>query len=237
MTAEREAGPLKIDERLRESLARYRVQMAVTTSAQLPLEAVREVESKLGTRLNDGVLALLAATGRDPYQVLVLTEDAREEHSLPLTYVAFAQEAASGNYWCVDGQAPTTEPSTVMQWSIGAGEVDMRWRDLAAFLTARFDLERRLSSAERVQFSRERESLEPSIVAAGDVPEPRRVYHPNFGVGVVLREVAGKQPKLDVDFGPAGRRLMLASYVRDVETVGHEGGDDAHPPDRSPAAA
>lgn len=216
MTEERPAEVLSIDAELREALARYRTQMAITCRPTLPLDAVREVERRLSVTVPDAVWALLAAAGRDPFQVAVLTEDARELHGLAEDFVAFAHESHSGVYWCVENRVPPASP-TIHEWSSESRATTQRWPHLAAFVRHRFELDRKLTSAERVQLQREVAGLEPALVAAPDEEPLRRVHHPIFGVGIVLREIAGAAIKLDVDFGPAGRRLLLASYVRAVD--------------------
>lgn len=219
MTEQRTAAELQIEDRLRETLAKYRVHMAITVRPVLALDAVHEVEEKMATTVPDAVLALLAAAGRDPYQVTVLTEDARELASLPRRLLAFAHDNNAGVYWCVDLSDDAGPDPKVIEWSTTSVTRTRQWPSLSAFMLDHFDLERRLTSAERVQLGREVSDLSPKIVAVDEEP-PRRVHHPIFGVGVVLREIPGPKIKLDVDFGPSGRRLLLASYVRGVEAAG-----------------
>jgi hypothetical protein len=45
-----------------------------------------------------------------------------------------------------------------------------------------------------------------------------RVTHAKFGEGVVLRELSdGGEAKLEIDFGAAGRKILLARFVRAVD--------------------
>ncbi|MBW2527039.1 MAG: SMI1/KNR4 family protein [Deltaproteobacteria bacterium] len=219
MLQSRAAGEICIDDSLREALAKYRVRMAITGRPVLALDAVEDVERKLGATVPDEVLALLAAAGRDPYQVTVLTEDARELCGLPRRLLAFAHDSHSGVYWCTQAATSPDRDRSVIAWSSVELSAAARWPHLAAFMLEHFDLQRRPSSAERVQLGREVSDLSPKLIAVDEEP-PRRVHHPIFGVGVVLREIPGPKAKLDVDFGPSGRRLLLESYVRPVEATG-----------------
>lgn len=55
----------------------------------------------------------------------------------------------------------------------------------------------------------------------GRVAAPlRRVSHPKCGEGVVLRELSdGGEAKLEIDFSAAGRKTLLARFVRALDKV------------------
>lgn len=59
--------------------------------------------------------------------------------------------------------------------------------------------------------------IERTMARTSQVHErARRVRHPRFGEGVVVRAIPCTD-KLEIDFGPAGLKVLLAKYVEELE--------------------
>lgn len=240
MNASRAAGNLAVADKLRATLTLYRLRRGITAPPLLELGDVRAVETKLGTRVPDAVWAWLAATGRDPHQVLTLTADAREEAALPRRFVAFGCDRRDGVYYCVERDAHGMRCCSVWEWQ--QQQAAERWHDVASFVRARHDLAvgplaHGLYESERARFERELAAFWPALAETeAHQQQARCVSHPRFGHGVVVRELPGPPAKLEIDFGSLGRKLLLATFVqehRDAARVGVVGNAQVAPlPDR-----
>lgn len=217
---QRHAGPLAVDDKLLKVLALLHRRTKGFAPNSLELRSVQHLEQQLGDRVHDDVLAYLAATGRDPVQVLTLTEDAQEQ-GLPRHLIAFSREKTSAVYFCVDVRDAEVSPIPVRGWDAYQGERKV-WPGMATFVCWLHGLD--------VKAGDEEDELPvPRIVDSPDTTELRRVHHGRFGIGTVVQVIAAPTPKLVIDFGPkVGHKTILCTFVTDVDedTVddGPEGG-------------
>ena len=107
-----EKTPLSVSKELRYALILHRVRAGI--AAQKPIvsrTSIGEVERALKVTLPSEILAVFAATGRDPYEMVVLTDEARELDDLPVGLVAVALALAPSKasqlpvYWCFDASS------------------------------------------------------------------------------------------------------------------------------------
>jgi hypothetical protein len=239
----RAPGPLSVSPEVADALSalvglQRGAGAEVDLSPVLSLEAVDALEDHLRARLPDDVLAIFAARPRalesfelgrvgarcevawqgglrksrvalGPHGKHVVCVMRRPEAGHPLRVLLFdpedASEADAGTLpqWLrrvldaaveaalsEDAELPEGEDA----WDVLAGASDV------APLTPR--LERTLTLPE------------PGAEAAG-----RRVRHRRFGEGVVLRQLPGTE-KLEIDFGEAGVKVLVAEYVEEVGAGG-----------------
>jgi len=217
----RSAGPLTVGPGLREALDRYRLHHGIAGPAQLSLEAVQTVEQLLRVGLPDGVWAYLAAAGREPLQVITHTEDALEHGGFPRRYIAFHRDKTRRSYACVDRRALEAADPVIVEWTThDVGRES--WPNLAKYILSLCDTDEDLDDEGVPAPPSDRpgaalDPTEPAIVEVSELEQSaRRVLHSRFGEGVVLRTIPAPVPKLEIDFGQAGVKLVLATYVTDV---------------------
>ena len=149
----------------------------------------------------------------------------------PFAAHRYDSHGATEEIWTISREAiATSEPSICVFTAVTADTVDEdRIVNLGELLrdqlTAGYREHPYWNEAnQRVTDERTQPTPPEWIVDLADAPPPpvaseRRVRHPTFGEGVVLREEASSNgPKLEVDFGGAvGRKLLLARFVTTAE--------------------
>lgn len=199
---------LSVSEPLRETLLLYRVRFDVQHPPALEASALSAVESALGGKLPDELVATLLAMGTDPWRVTALTDAARSA-GLEEGFVAFASDEVG--YWCARlGPRKASEPPNVGQWSPGDDEPPNLDRSLARYLRNEYDLQE-VGRAERARVDDLRDELVFELLPPRKAA-PRHVTHPKFGDGVVVQEIRDRNHKLVIDFAD-GRRTVLARFV------------------------
>lgn len=212
---------LSVSKELTYALILHRVRTGI--AAQKPVvsrTSVDEVERALQVTVPSEVLAVFAATGRDPYEMAVLTDEAQELDDLPVGLVAIALARAPSKasqlpiYWCFDAsKARKGAPCEMIRWT--ADPDDRRYRlSMLDFVRACY-LGGRPTEGERIAVRGLATKFRPMVVAQPRAPL-RRVVHHRFGSGFVLREFHDGKHKVEVDFPSVGVKLLLASYVQDA---------------------
>ena len=195
----------------------------------LDLGALAAAEAAVGARLGDDALALLAAGSwmLDRTYALRLgmigahTEEARAS-GCPRSLVALGS-AGKGSFVCVPATPAGDRPKI---WLFAQGAVLSRealdsWlRSVTELLLD--DLELSAGQWRRIADDAMSARFVPRLVAAAAATAApaglRRVLHPKFGEGAVLREIQeGPESKLEIDFGEGGRRILLARFVRALD--------------------
>lgn len=213
---------------------------ALELPTELAPERVAEVEETLGAALSDASLALLASRVphlEDHYEATIgemvaRTQDAWVE-GCPKEWIVLAK--AGEDRYCVPRREHAWATTNVTKWHRLDGEAAPlgieRWLrevvmdDLAGLLT---DLganawDRDDDPPHRHGRSEARHDLVPTLAVPQALVEAAaaRVEHVKFGVGRVLRAIgAGEGRKLDIDFGAAGVRTILARFVRELPPEG-----------------
>ncbi|MGB5810954.1 MAG: hypothetical protein WBG86_10525 [Polyangiales bacterium] len=223
--ARTERTPLTIPRDLRHALVLYRIRNGTAaTKPTVARESIDEVERGIGVSLPQPLLAVFAATGRDPYEILVLTEELRELYDLSPDLVAVTEQPPDNRrsrapvYWCLDTTAP--DGGNEMVWWSVSKPGRRHHLSILAFFRTRY-LRGRATSAEATAVHGLSSKFRPAIVS-----QPRsafrRVVHNQFGPGFVLREFNDGNHKVEVEFPSVGVKMLLASYVRDVPETGRK---------------
>lgn len=203
---------------LKQALVLHRIRTGMAAhKAVVAGASVDEVERALGIPLPRELVAVFAATGRDPYEMVVLTEEAREEDGLPPHLIAVAlepaEEASVSAYWCLDSRAVSEQGREMARWTLDPNH-RKEGLSILDFIEACFDA-CDPTDDEMVAVRGLISKLRPAMVS-----EPRtsfrRVFHHRFGSGFVLREFNDGNQKLEVEFPRVGIKLLLASYVQDA---------------------
>ena len=216
-----EKTPLSVSKELRYALILHRVRAGI--AAQKPVvsrTSIDEVERALQVTLPPEILAVFAATGRDPFEMVVLSDEARELDDLPVGVVAVALARAPSKpsllpvYWCFDASsAPSGAACEMIRWTVDPD--DRRYRlSMLDFVRACY-LGGRPTEEERMAVRGLSAKFRPIVVAEPRAPF-RRVVHHRFGPGFVLREFYDDNHKVEVEFPSVGKKLLLASYVEDA---------------------
>jgi hypothetical protein len=239
----RAPGPLELSRDVHDALVRLMVTEhalfgdpdapppELPTTPVLSLEAVDALEDHLRARVHDDALAVFAArsdslTGFELRQVGELTETAWERG---LSKARVVLGTSGGRLVCIPrrpdrGYALRVSFFDVEDQTEGDGCTLAEWLDRVLEGTVD-DLEvdpDLMESIEReISLVRFRPGLAPTLAAAARTePEtPRRVRHPKFGEGRVVRRFP-ESDKLEIDFGPHGTRVLVAKYVEELDRVG-----------------
>lgn len=221
-----ERTELRIPRDLRFALMLCRIRSGVAAKKPtVSRESVHEVERGLGISLPRPLLAVFAATGRDPYEMLVLTEELRYLYELSPGLVAVTQQSSRSRvskaptYWCLDGATATHSRCDMLRWSVAPND-RRSGLSILEFVRACY-LHGRVTEEETIAVHGLSSRFRPAIVSQ---PRPafRRVVHQRFGPGFVLREFNDGNHKIEVDFPSVGVKLLLASYVQDAPETGEQ---------------
>lgn len=192
--------------------------------------AVAAAEAAAGGRLSDDALALFAAgsaTLTREYQLTLAmvgdhTAQARAAGA-PRSLLAIGR-AEPELFLCVQAAATASERTRLFFFSPGASPSR---EAIEGFLggvieQALDDLELSEGQWRRIRGDEFGAAFMPRLViGAGPIQGADalpRVTHAKFGEGVVLRELSdGGEAKLEIDFGAAGRKILLARFVRAVD--------------------
>jgi hypothetical protein len=210
-------------------LVRMRNQHEISAKPEIALQDLRDAEAALGGTIPDDLLALWIATNRslgdlvEATRSVALFYEAMEEKNwrkrFKFAHVAFddsynrdegplctplgQQNAASIVFWFLR-KADGWDPTFLVE-----GESHFvsycRWK-LSTQATTAVDFSVPVDAAEVA-------ALRPCIVEPTALLD-RRVKHPKFGEGVVLRTI--EPDKLEIDFGAHGVRKLIATTVEDI---------------------
>jgi hypothetical protein len=205
--------------------------LGITAVPTALVSDVVQVESYLGGTIPDDLLAYWLAMGA---RVGALTELTRSIHAYYDAMgekawkkkLGFAHVALDDTYGAEEGilcACLGEGPATIRHWMLRKGEA---WTptfvpqppstepDLFWFCRWKYgegakqpvDFDEKLREGELDAFA-------PALILEAS-PEKRRVNHPTFGEGLVLRTIA--PDKLEIDFGSRGVKKLLASSVQDA---------------------
>jgi hypothetical protein len=216
-----EKAPISVSKELRHALILHRIRAGI--AAQRPVvsrASIDEVERALQVALPAEILAVFAATCRDPYEIIVLTDEARELDDLPVGLVAVALARAPSKasqlpvYWCYDASsAQGGSACEMIRWT--SDPDDRRYRLSVLDLVRACYLGGRPTEEEQIAIRGLAAKFRPMVVSEPRAPF-RRVVHHRFGPGFVLREFYDGTHKVEVEFPSVGVKLLLASYVQDA---------------------
>ena len=187
--------------------------------------AVGALEAHLRTRLSDDVLAVLSsgAASLAPFALGSVGARSEEAWLAGLSKARLVLGPAGPRQVCVPRRGEPGAPVRVTFFDPGAG-TEGDGTTLAAWLerltdAARGDGELDEDAWAELERLTEAEPFTPCLEPAPGAPPPaegprRRVRHPRFGVGEVRRQIPGTE-KIEIDFGPAGVRTLVARYVED----------------------
>lgn len=206
---------------------------ALELPCELEIDAVARQEEALGASFSDLLLAVLAARVphlEDAFELALelgpLAAEARAQRC-PAELLAIAR--AGETFYCVprrehawattaitpwhpeDG---TSTPRPLQRW-LKEGPIDDLWQLLAELDAIDPNADEPLPPQARPDAT---SPFAPRLVVVhGAVTSVVQVEHSKFGVGRVLRAIGeGDARKLDIDFGPAGVRTILARFVREL---------------------
>lgn len=211
---------IRVPRDLKHALILHRIRAGIAAKKPVVSQSsVDQVERTLGVSLPQELLAVFAATGRDPYEMVVLTEELREEDDSPQGLVAvsldhrLAKTSHLPAYWCLELVSGRPGPCTMTRWSLNPRD---RKDGLSVldFVRACY-LDGSPTAEEAIAISGLAARFRAMVVS-----EPRlsfrRVTHHRFGSGFVLREFNDGNHKVEVEFPTVGTKLLLASYVEDA---------------------
>jgi hypothetical protein len=196
----------------------------------IELSAVAAAEEAIDGRLSDEALAIFAAGseflakryGMRLGMVGAHTEDA---HAAGVPRSLLAVGVDRGAFLCLPATPNLGErPRLVIATN---GGTSTRREPLERWLLDRVDealddLELSEADQRRLDGDEVLQRFIPELIASAETPAAeslaRRVQHPKFGVGSVVREVlGGPEPKLEIEFDSGEKRVLLARFVADVE--------------------
>lgn len=222
---ERQPRPLEVNDLLHRTLVKLRRLHARCLSPELDVRVLDEVEAALGYQFSDDVLALFAAgvdelrvhARMDIGTVLKLNVAARKK-GCPEDLVVIGGRPDERAYYAVQ-RAP--DPGQLEQLIIfDAEEGALTGQPLRAWVQGTLE-QLRESMRDRDPEERalarvkvgpaEFDRFKPALIAVvAAEPAVRRVHHPKFGEGEVLRELdSGPGRKLEVRFAD-GVKVLLA---------------------------
>ncbi len=211
---------LELPLELRRALLVHRVRYGrADAPATVRGETIAELERILHIRVPEDLLGVFAATQRDPYQMVVLTEEARELVKLPERLVVVERSENHGrhsevpDYWYFESGQTPAEESLMRRWSLDPGRRETQCSMLEfvkAYYLAGEPTEPELVAAEGLL-----RRFRPAVVTENSAAL-RSVTHPKFGSGFVLQEYDDGNHKVVVDFPNIGIKLLLANRVNDL---------------------
>ncbi|MBL9101287.1 MAG: hypothetical protein JNL82_10035 [Myxococcales bacterium] len=209
---------------------------ALELPTELAPEQVAAVEQELGARLSDATLAALASRVPhlgDVYEVTLdgMIERTREAWAAGVDRDTIVLARAGDDLWLVPRDEHPWATTSVTPWHRVDGSAQPRGLERWLRDTAMDDLADMLvdlgvntwdaddEPPHRFDRREAEHDLVPRLAVAQAAVEAAqvRVEHPKFGVGRVLRAAgAGEARKLDIDFGAAGVKTILARFVREL---------------------
>lgn len=226
------ARPLELEQALKRRLLHLRQLTGTSTPATLDAGEVAAAERELGVQLGDPVLALLAnrddALVAHEVRLRNLAVHTRELHEAggsaqliglgrdPEGAYVIGIPPAGGPLCFVDLETKEARELDLVAWldELVAEEI-AKLRDVETEEKAR---------AFKVLSDEEVRAFAPALIS--DERPRRRVEHPKFGPGVVLRELEGGA-KLEVRFEDGSTRTLLARFVRAADPSAAAAGEDA----------
>lgn len=208
---------------------------ALELPCELEIDAVARQEEALGATFSDLLLAVLAARVphlEDAWELSLelgpLAADARDQ-GCPAELLAIARTGEifhcvprREHPWATTAITPWhpedgTGPAKPMQKWLRDGPFDDLWQLLLELQAIDPAADEPLPPQARPDAAH---VFAPRLVLRhGAVLSIVQVEHAKFGVGRVLRSIGdGDARKLDIDFGPAGVRTILARFVRELPT-------------------
>ncbi len=206
---------------------------ALELPCELAIDAVARQEEALSASFSDHLLAVLAARVPHLEEVWELSPDlgplaaeARKQ-GCPVELLAIARTGES--FFCVPRREHAWASTVITPWHpddgtgtarplprwLKDGPIDDLWQLLAELRAIDPGADDPLPPQARPDAAPQ---FGPRLVLSrGAVAAVVQVEHAKFGVGRVLRSIGdGDTRKLDIDFGPAGVRTILARFVRDL---------------------
>lgn len=217
------ARPLELSQGLKRRLLHLRLLTGTHTPPTLDAAEVEQVERELGVRLGDAVLGLLAnrdgALVAHEVRLRNLPRHTRELHEAggDSCLIGLGRDPEGA---FVIGIAPSVPPREGAICFVDLDRGTVRDLPLGAWLeelvAEEIEKLRDVESEEKARVFKvlseeEVRSFAPAVVGA-DAPE-RRVVHPKFGPGVVLREFEGGT-KLEVRFHDGSTRTLLSRFLQ-----------------------
>lgn len=235
----REPGPLEVSPEVSVGLARIltfesgRNGAAIERAPILSLEAVDTLEDYLRARIPDDALAIFAARSRtlagfDLAKVGALSEDAwaaglskarivlgvwgkhlvciprRPERGYPLRVTFYDPEDQT-----------EANPSSLAEWLDRVLESVDQVSDDELDLDGAESWDADEPAAEDLTWTPRLERTVVLPAAPGEEKAGQRVRHARFGIGVVKRALP-EGDKLEIDFGDAGVKVLVAKYVEEL---------------------
>jgi hypothetical protein len=208
---------------------------ALELPCELEIDAVARQEEALGASFSDLVLAVLAARVphlEDAFELALelgpLAAEARAQRC-PVDLLAIAR--AGETFYCVPRREHAWATTTITPWHpedgtstprplqrwLKEGPIDDLWQHLAELQAIDPGADEPLPPQARPDAA---SPFGPRLVLAHGVGTAvGQGEHRKFGVGRVLRAIGeGDARKLDIDFGPAGVRTILARFVRELSS-------------------
>lgn len=220
----KEKTPLTVPRNLKRALLLHRIRAGIAGQEPIVIKAsIDEVQQALGVSLPHELLAVFAATGRDPYEMILLTEEARELDDLSPGLVAVSVEPPRSDasqlpvYWCFNADSGTQRSRETVRWALDPE--DRRYRLSMLDLVRACYLDGGPTEEEMMAIRGLSVRFRPAIVTQPRIPF-RRIVHDQFGPGFVLREFNDGNHKVEAEFPRVGKKLLLASYVCDAREVG-----------------
>jgi hypothetical protein len=223
MRATREPGPLAISIDVRGALVRLLVgtRAKVEPVPEIPLEAVAALEDHLRAKIHDDALALFAAKTAmlDALELGKVGALCETSWDRGLSKARVVLGPIGPRLLCIPRRPDAGAALRVTFYDPRVNtEADAKL--LAVWLDEQLEVD---DEDRRTEIEIEAADLRwsPSLVrtlpvaGAAAPSKVRRVRHEKFGVGTVLREVPGTE-KLEIDFGEAGVRVLVAKYVEDL---------------------
>lgn len=201
---------VKLPAELTEALALARVRLGLTHAPQIAEEALGSVERDLDERLPPELLGVFVALGRDLGKIVKLTDQAQRA-GLDERYLAF--DSGDDGFWCI--RATTSRGAQLVgRWSPGEDQAPLEECSLARYVRRAHGLFAEPTDAERAEVLAEMKSFRVKVIRRPSAVS-RRVLHPKFGEGTVLRETRDGHHKLEIQFA-TGVRTVLAQFVTDA---------------------
>lgn len=211
---------LEIPESLARALILFRERHHVGGKPVLACRVLQSVEHFLGVEIPDDLVAVFAATRRGLDEVVELTEEARDSRQLPGDQLVLARGEETRSHWrarisMAAGAVDRGAATEVFLWSESGDRAD-EVLSVAEFVREHFELQRPETTKERIRVDVAFAVFRPAV-ALDEKPKPqRRVRHPHFGDGRVIRELDGGK-KLEIDFDRE-RIVVMATFCDEVQS-------------------
>lgn len=189
------------------------------------VEVLKPLAAELGEEALDDTLLAAEAWANDPGVTAAAACGAARHHAAHLARTLDNRDAASAAI----ASAVTAVGDAADAGAIGEEQMALKWLIHALSEVARVaEIKGKEDALDTPEAAREaaitsatdtlRNSIDWGVVQSayaqslGHDSDTKRVVHPKFGEGLIVREIPGRVQKLEVDFGARGRKILAKVF-------------------------